>query len=157
MLGFLCFLLHIVSRSTDTVTEFLPLCSCRKPHAQAIKRLKVHIRCSVVSSAVKKTWMLQNWPCYHGVFLLLFPQDLKSGRTCLHMASEEANVELFQLFLDHSSSLSIVNVKVSCFDMMKGCSISWHCRKQHVMCSSVYVSDVQWKHSPAHRQLFAKS
>ncbi|XP_028987679.1 NF-kappa-B inhibitor zeta [Betta splendens] len=37
--------------------------------------------------------------------------DLKSGRTCLHIASEEANVELFQLFLNQSSSLSIVNVK----------------------------------------------
>ncbi|XP_039998341.1 NF-kappa-B inhibitor zeta [Xiphias gladius] len=38
-------------------------------------------------------------------------KDLKSGRTCLHMASEEANVELLQLFLDQPSSLSIVDVK----------------------------------------------
>uniref|UniRef100_A0A4W6DNB2 Uncharacterized protein n=1 Tax=Lates calcarifer TaxID=8187 RepID=A0A4W6DNB2_LATCA len=38
-------------------------------------------------------------------------RDLKSGRTCLHMVCEEANVELLQLFLDQPSSLSIVNVK----------------------------------------------
>ncbi|KAG7239333.1 hypothetical protein INR49_029321 [Caranx melampygus] len=38
-------------------------------------------------------------------------KDLKSGRTCLHMASEEANVELLRLFLDLPSMLSIVNVK----------------------------------------------
>ncbi|XP_071320962.1 NF-kappa-B inhibitor zeta isoform X2 [Trachinotus anak] len=38
-------------------------------------------------------------------------KDLKSGRTSLHMAAEEANVELLQLFLDQPSALSIVNVK----------------------------------------------
>ncbi|KAE8278271.1 NF-kappa-B inhibitor zeta I-kappa-B-zeta [Larimichthys crocea] len=38
-------------------------------------------------------------------------KDLKSGHTCLHMASEEANVELLNLFLDQSSSLSFINVK----------------------------------------------
>ncbi|XP_026219513.1 NF-kappa-B inhibitor zeta [Anabas testudineus] len=38
-------------------------------------------------------------------------KELKSGRTCLHMASEEANVELLLLFLNQPSSLSIVNVK----------------------------------------------
>ncbi|XP_076580146.1 NF-kappa-B inhibitor zeta-like [Chaetodon auriga] len=38
-------------------------------------------------------------------------EDLKSGRTCLHMASEEANVELLNIFLHHPSSLSVVNVQ----------------------------------------------
>ncbi|XP_026157175.1 NF-kappa-B inhibitor zeta isoform X2 [Mastacembelus armatus] len=38
-------------------------------------------------------------------------RDLKSGRTCLHMASEEANVDLFKIFLDQSPSLSIINLK----------------------------------------------
>ncbi|KAG7238098.1 hypothetical protein INR49_031334 [Caranx melampygus] len=42
-------------------------------------------------------------------------KDLKSGRTCLHIASEEANVELLRLFLDLPSMLSIVNVKVGNF------------------------------------------
>ncbi|XP_034406686.1 NF-kappa-B inhibitor zeta [Cyclopterus lumpus] len=38
-------------------------------------------------------------------------KDLKSGRTCLHMASEEANVELFNVFLAQPSSLSVVNLQ----------------------------------------------
>ncbi|XP_008304834.1 NF-kappa-B inhibitor zeta [Stegastes partitus] len=38
-------------------------------------------------------------------------KDLKSGRTGLHMASEEGNVELLNIFLDQEASLSIVNVK----------------------------------------------
>ncbi|XP_070711883.1 NF-kappa-B inhibitor zeta isoform X2 [Pempheris klunzingeri] len=38
-------------------------------------------------------------------------KDLKSGRTCLHVASEEANVELLKIFLDQPSSLSLVNAK----------------------------------------------
>ncbi|XP_023153635.2 NF-kappa-B inhibitor zeta isoform X2 [Amphiprion ocellaris] len=38
-------------------------------------------------------------------------KDLKSGRTCLHMACEEGNVELLNMFLDQPISLSIVNVK----------------------------------------------
>ncbi|XP_028256092.1 NF-kappa-B inhibitor zeta isoform X2 [Parambassis ranga] len=37
--------------------------------------------------------------------------DLKSGRTCLHMAAEEANVELFNVFLSQPASLSTVNIK----------------------------------------------
>uniref|UniRef100_A0A3P8T8Y6 Nuclear factor of kappa light polypeptide gene enhancer in B-cells inhibitor, zeta n=1 Tax=Amphiprion percula TaxID=161767 RepID=A0A3P8T8Y6_AMPPE len=41
--------------------------------------------------------------------LCLFLQDLKSGRTCLHMACEEGNVELLNMFLDQPISLSIVN------------------------------------------------
>ncbi|XP_064826438.1 NF-kappa-B inhibitor zeta isoform X1 [Oncorhynchus masou masou] len=38
-------------------------------------------------------------------------KDHKSGRTSLHMASQEANVELLRIFLDQPDSLSIVNVK----------------------------------------------
>lgn len=38
-------------------------------------------------------------------------KDLKSGRTCLHMASEEANIELLHLFLEQPTSLAAVNVK----------------------------------------------
>ncbi|XP_034533621.1 NF-kappa-B inhibitor zeta [Notolabrus celidotus] len=38
-------------------------------------------------------------------------KDLKSGRTCLHMAAEEANMELLHIFLNEPSSLPIVNVK----------------------------------------------
>ncbi|MEQ2237794.1 hypothetical protein ILYODFUR_026700, partial [Ilyodon furcidens] len=38
-------------------------------------------------------------------------KDLKSGRTCLHMASEEANIELLNVFLEQPTSLAAVNVK----------------------------------------------
>ncbi|XP_047432524.1 NF-kappa-B inhibitor zeta isoform X2 [Mugil cephalus] len=38
-------------------------------------------------------------------------KDLKSGRTCLHMAAEEANIEVLGVLLDQSSSLAVVNVK----------------------------------------------
>ncbi|XP_068447165.1 NF-kappa-B inhibitor zeta [Clinocottus analis] len=38
-------------------------------------------------------------------------KDLKSGRTCLHMASEEANVELLHIFFAQPSALSLVNVQ----------------------------------------------
>ncbi|XP_019898015.1 NF-kappa-B inhibitor zeta isoform X2 [Esox lucius] len=38
-------------------------------------------------------------------------KDRKSGRTSLHMASEEANVELLRVFLDQQGSLSSVNAK----------------------------------------------
>ncbi|KAJ8246663.1 hypothetical protein GJAV_G00254030 [Gymnothorax javanicus] len=38
-------------------------------------------------------------------------KDHKSGRTSLHMAAEEANVELLRLFLDQPDSLAAVNAK----------------------------------------------
>lgn len=37
-----------------------------------------------------------------------FPQDRKSGRSTLHMAAEEANIELLRLFLNQP-----INTKVS--------------------------------------------
>lgn len=40
-------------------------------------------------------------------------QDLKSGRTCLHMASEEANVELLRVFLAQPSSPALVDAQAS--------------------------------------------
>ncbi|XP_037552740.1 NF-kappa-B inhibitor zeta-like [Nematolebias whitei] len=38
-------------------------------------------------------------------------KDLKSGRTCLHMASEDTNLELLNIFLEQPTSLAFVNVK----------------------------------------------
>ncbi|KAK2908416.1 hypothetical protein Q8A67_004253 [Cirrhinus molitorella] len=38
-------------------------------------------------------------------------KDRKSGRTALHMAAEEANVELLRLFLDQSNYFSVINLK----------------------------------------------
>lgn len=48
-------------------------------------------------------------------FLLFFSclhKDRKSGRTALHLAAEEANLELIRLFLELPSCLSFVNAKV---------------------------------------------
>lgn len=42
-----------------------------------------------------------------------FKQDRKSGRTALHMAAEEANIELLRLFLDQPNYCSVINTKVS--------------------------------------------
>ncbi|KAK1167995.1 NF-kappa-B inhibitor zeta-like [Acipenser oxyrinchus oxyrinchus] len=39
-------------------------------------------------------------------------KDRKSGRTAVHIAAEEANVELLQLFLDQPDCLTIVNTKL---------------------------------------------
>lgn len=39
-------------------------------------------------------------------------KDRKSGRTALHLAAEEANLELIRLFLELPSCLSFVNAKV---------------------------------------------
>ncbi|KAF7652360.1 hypothetical protein LDENG_00097930 [Lucifuga dentata] len=60
------------------------------------KRQMCHFNCI-------KTLLLMGASC--GAF------DLKSGRTSLHMASEEANVELFELFLNLPSWMSVVNMK----------------------------------------------
>ncbi|XP_067298464.1 NF-kappa-B inhibitor zeta [Pseudorasbora parva] len=38
-------------------------------------------------------------------------KDRKSGRSALHMAAEEANIELLRLFLDQPSYFSVVNAK----------------------------------------------
>lgn len=54
----------------------------------------------------------------HGVWMfmffspLAFDKDRKSGRTALHLAAEEANLELIRLFLELPSCLSFVNAKV---------------------------------------------
>ncbi|XP_054633876.1 NF-kappa-B inhibitor zeta isoform X2 [Dunckerocampus dactyliophorus] len=39
-------------------------------------------------------------------------KDLKSGRTCLHMAAQEANIHLLNIFLKQPSAMSSVNHKM---------------------------------------------
>lgn len=83
-------------------------------HNAAVKEMrKVEDSCSyMVAERVQRRQMLVE--C---IKILLHmgasygTKDLKSGRTCLHMASEEGNVELLNIFLDQPISLSIVNVK----------------------------------------------
>lgn len=55
-----------------------------------------------------KTWRVD----VHTFFPLAFDKDRKSGRTALHLAAEEANLELIRLFLELPSCLSFVNAKV---------------------------------------------
>lgn len=42
-----------------------------------------------------------------------FLQDLKSGRTSVHMACEEANVEVLSVLVHQPSSASFINTAVS--------------------------------------------
>lgn len=71
------------------------------------------------------------------------------------MAAEEANIELFNVFLNQPTSLSIVNVKVRLYCWNEDESQS---HKLYVFNVSLFthVLDIQWKHGPAHRQLSAK-
>lgn len=45
-------------------------------------------------------------------------QDLKSGRTSIHIACEEANVEVLSVFLHQPSSPSFINTAVSGLDLI---------------------------------------
>ncbi|XP_034720112.1 NF-kappa-B inhibitor zeta [Etheostoma cragini] len=70
------------------------ICSFMKK--ELVQRTKKYVECI-------KTLLLMGASCG--------TRDLKSGRTCLHMASEEANVELMNIFLDQPSSLYVINLK----------------------------------------------
>ncbi|XP_059183930.1 NF-kappa-B inhibitor zeta-like [Centropristis striata] len=63
---------------------------------ELVQRTKMYVECI-------QTLLLMGASCR--------TKDLKSGRTCLVMAAEEANVELLSIFLDQPTSLSVVNVK----------------------------------------------
>jgi len=65
-----------------------------------------------------------NWKLISTLSFFLCPQDLKSGRTCLHMASEVANVELLNIFLNQQTSLAAVNIKVRVNDTSSWCQKS---------------------------------
>lgn len=71
-------------------------------------------------------------------------QDLKSGRTCLHLASEEANLELLMLFLDSSTSTTAINAAVGVAPLRPGL----HAAAAAHPASS--VPGLQRKHAPAH-------
>lgn len=69
---------------------------CSYVENELVQKIQMYVECI-------KTLLLMGASCW--------TKDLKSGRTCLHMASEEANVELLNIFLDQPSSLSTVNIK----------------------------------------------
>ncbi|XP_074521088.1 NF-kappa-B inhibitor zeta [Halichoeres trimaculatus] len=70
--------------------------SCSHRAMEQLQRRQMYVECV-------KTLLLMGASCG--------AKDLKSGRTCLHMAAEEANVELLHIFLNDPSSLSIINIK----------------------------------------------
>ncbi|KAK9523833.1 hypothetical protein VZT92_017720 [Zoarces viviparus] len=93
---------------------FTPLHAAVLSHNAAVKELKSPgSLCSYkAKELVQKTQM--SVECIKTLLLMgasCGTKDLKSGRTCLHMASAEANVELFNILLAQPSSLSVVNVQ----------------------------------------------
>ncbi|XP_062270914.1 NF-kappa-B inhibitor zeta-like [Scomber scombrus] len=90
--------LHAAVLSHNTVMKDLRIVesTCSYMATELMQRRQTYIECI-------KTLLLMG--ASYGT------KDLKSGRTCLHIASEEANVELLSIFLEHPSSLTFVNVK----------------------------------------------
>ncbi|KAI3366125.1 hypothetical protein L3Q82_009946 [Scortum barcoo] len=93
---------------------FTPLHAAVMSHNAVVKELgSLENPCSYMAMELverKKTFV----ECVKTLLLMgasFGTKDLKSGRTCLHMASEEANMELLNIFLDHPSSLSFINAK----------------------------------------------
>ncbi|KAG7503359.1 NF-kappa-B inhibitor zeta-like [Solea senegalensis] len=90
--------LHVAVLSHNAVVKQL---SClENPHS------------STAEGLMQRKWMFVE--CIKTLFLMgasLTTRDLKSGRTCFHMASEEANMELLQVILNQPLSLPIVNFK----------------------------------------------
>ncbi|XP_062236696.1 NF-kappa-B inhibitor zeta isoform X2 [Platichthys flesus] len=88
-----------------------PLHTAVLAHNDVVKELRrLESPCSSAAMQRKHTFV----ECIQTLLLMgasLATKDLKSGRTCLHMASEEANVQLLKLFLDQRHSLSVVNLK----------------------------------------------
>lgn len=103
--------------------------------------------------------MLSGWSCLSP---LTFNKDRKSGRTALHLAAEEANLELIRLFLELPSCLSFVNAKVpfesfnnftrvgvtffTPFSSFRAVLMKVPLPDGHHVC--LFVSGLQWKHCP---------
>ncbi|CAB1417566.1 unnamed protein product [Pleuronectes platessa] len=88
-----------------------PLHTAVLAHNNIVKELqRLESPCSYAAMQKKHAFV----ECIQTLLLMgasLATKDLKSGRTCLHMASEEANVQLLKIFLDRPRSLSVVNLK----------------------------------------------
>ncbi|XP_031708023.1 NF-kappa-B inhibitor zeta isoform X2 [Anarrhichthys ocellatus] len=91
---------------------FTPLHAAVLSHNAIVKELKGSLCSYKTKELLQKTQM--SVECIKTLLLMgasCGTKDQKSGRTCLHMASAEANVELFNIFLAQPSSLSVVNVQ----------------------------------------------
>ncbi|KAM6893251.1 NF-kappa-B inhibitor zeta isoform 2-T2 [Lycodopsis pacificus] len=90
--------LHAAVLSHNAVVKELksPGSLCSYKAKELVQKTRMSVECI-------KTLLLMGASCG--------TKGLKSGRTCLHMASAEANIELFNIFLAQPSSLSVVNVQ----------------------------------------------
>lgn len=103
-------------RRPDLLTQRLELLQRKKLHLDGIKILLLMGASAgtKVGPAEREAALAPGWvggPLLHTRLVCL--QDLKSGRSSVHMACEEANVELLSLFLHQPSSASFVNAAVS--------------------------------------------
>ncbi|XP_068165286.1 NF-kappa-B inhibitor zeta isoform X2 [Antennarius striatus] len=105
---------HAIDMEVFNYDGLTPLHAAVVTHNAAVKELqmKEHTCLRVTTELLQRKRQ-----CVECIKILLLmgasfgTKDLKSGRTCLHMAAEEANVELFAVFFSQQSSLSIVNAK----------------------------------------------
>lgn len=140
--------------------EKLELLQRRKLYAECIKILllmgasagtKVDVQsrpASLVLRAFSSSWFPSS--CY-----ISCRQDLKSGRTSLHIASEEANVELLSIFLDQPSSPTFINTAVGCFVFFSP-NTPFLKRNASNPTLPLCISDVQRQHCAARRLLSAE-
>lgn len=119
--------LHVAVLSHNAVVQEL-LCGGTPPSAQSpalLQKRKLLSECIatlLLMGASLDTKVKVFLQPLQAPLCLMFPthafspcskQDRKSGRTALHMAAEEANIELLRLFLDQPSYFSVINAKVS--------------------------------------------
>ncbi|XP_048458740.1 NF-kappa-B inhibitor zeta [Rhincodon typus] len=74
---------------------------------------KVHQRLSVEVQelSIKNKNLLETIKTLLQIGASIETRDRKSGRTALHLAAEEANVDILRFFLDQPTSLNVVNAK----------------------------------------------
>uniref|UniRef100_A0A8C5EFG0 NF-kappa-B inhibitor zeta-like n=1 Tax=Gouania willdenowi TaxID=441366 RepID=A0A8C5EFG0_GOUWI len=78
-------------------------------HNAVVKELRTSCRNKCIELEQKKQVYTQ---CIQTLLIMgasCGTKDQKSGRTCVHIAAEEANLELLNIFLQQSMSLSFVN------------------------------------------------
>ncbi|KAF4119207.1 NF-kappa-B inhibitor zeta [Onychostoma macrolepis] len=89
-----------------------PLLVAVLSHNAVLQELSLGPPCAQSPALLQKRKLLAE--CVSTLLLMgasLEAKDRKSGRTALHMAAEEANVELLRLFLDQSNYYSVINTK----------------------------------------------
>ncbi|XP_075999973.1 NF-kappa-B inhibitor zeta [Genypterus blacodes] len=103
-----------VDIDTYNYDGFTPLHAAILSHNKVVKELRGIKNCCSVMEAEFGQRKQMYVECIRTLLLLgasCGTKDMKSGRTSLHMAAEEANTELLRLLLRQPPSLSLVNLK----------------------------------------------